>query len=308
MSLLFENETVKKKLMLLGLGCLLLLVVNAIMENTSRQSTTAVTEETTAPNIESTIVSQETSLTEMAGPITIKEQEPSETTAENSEAEIITEETSSTETIQEFIPTPSIEPIDAALIEEDALSIPFETGILASAPLTAELDSPAEEETIEAAPAPKLSAYNNSRIVDSVHTCKMKDLGVQFMCDLNWKVINEGRPEEAEIILSQDPLITIGWKKFSQNIKFLAQLNKFFFEETGQYQNGFSTEKVNFAGHNAVLVKGYDKLSPQAQRRDYFYLHGDQLVSISFSISPKEKWEEGKVIIQEVKNSFAALP
>lgn len=156
---------------------------------------------------------------------------------------------------------------------------------------------------------PSSSAYSESRIIkDTVRTFKMQDWGVQFMCDLKWKVINAETPAQAQIILSEEPLVTIDWKKFDQNIRFLAQLNKFFFEDTGLYAQGFSTEKVDFAGHDAVLVKGYDKNLPDAQRRDYFYLHDNKLVSISFTLSPKDEWDQGKEIIEEVKESFAAMP
>ena len=85
------------------------------------------------------------------------------------------------------------------------------------------------------------------------------------------------------------------------------QLNKDFFEKTGLYSKGFVTEPLQFAGRDAILVKGYDAQTPDVQRRDYYYLHNGKLVSVSFKMAD-DKDNAGKKIFQQVKNTFAALP
>ena len=139
------------------------------------------------------------------------------------------------------------------------------------------------------------------------HICPMKDWGVEFTCDQDWDVSPETAGELNPLVVSQDPLLTLSGEKFDRNIRYLMQLNRLFFENTGHYKNGFVTENADFAGYKAILVKGYDAQLPDIQRRDYFYLYNDKLLSVSFKISDN-KDQEGKMILQEVKNSFRALP
>ena len=144
--------------------------------------------------------------------------------------------------------------------------------------------------------------------IKSDGTCAVQELGVQFKCDPHWSTESTGTSGHGLVVASADPLVTIGWKKFDQSIRFVGQLNKIFFEKIGLYQDGFGTERVNFAGHDAVLVKGYEKERPDAEHRDYFYLFNDQLVSVSFTLSPKEDWDKGKGLIQKIKDSFTPMP
>ncbi len=144
-------------------------------------------------------------------------------------------------------------------------------------------------------------------LTDTINICTMKDWGIEFPCDMKWMANTEDEPGNIKFILSQEPLITFGWKRFDQDIHFLGQLNNIFFEKIGFYQNGFGTERVNLAGYDAVLVKGYSAEIPDTQQRDYFYLHNNKLVGVSFTLSPADKWEEGKLLIQKVKNSFSTI-
>ena len=135
----------------------------------------------------------------------------------------------------------------------------------------------------------------------------MQDWGVEFKCDLNWEGVNSAHPERAPILLSKTPLVTLNWEKFDRNVRFLGQLNKFFFEKTGLYEPGFVMENVRFAGYNAIAVKGFDQRLADTERRDYFYIYDNQLISVSFRLFPKDQWDKGKFLVQEVKNSFAPI-
>lgn len=160
-------------------------------------------------------------------------------------------------------------------------------------------------------PAPEFtepsSADVKTYLANTVETCDMADWGVSFKCDEKWVVQREAHPETPEIEIYQDPRVIMSWNKLDANVRFLGQLNDLFFEKTSLYREGFKTERVKFAGHEAVLVKGLASEDPQTQRRDYFYLNGGKLVSISFAVSPEDKWDEGKLVIQEVKNTFSPL-
>src|SRR3989338_4022312 len=163
---------------------------------------------------------------------------------------------------------------------------------------------PVPEKTAEIDIPAKPTAYEKTFLTDTIRTCSLKNWGVAFKCDLKWNVSEDDEPGKMDVIIFEDPLVTVGWKKFDKNVLYLSQLNRFFFEKLGLYEDGFSLENVRFADHDAVLVKGFSADTPDTQRRDYFYLHNEKMVSIFFTLSPKEKWEGGKSLIQEVKNSF----
>lgn len=162
-------------------------------------------------------------------------------------------------------------------------------------------------ETPAAELAEPSSVYVKTFLSNTIETCDMAEWGVSFKCDEKWVVQREAHPDQPEIEIYQDPRVVMSWKKLDANVRFLGQLNDLFFEKTSLYKEGFRTERVKFAGREAVLVKGLASEDPQTQRRDYFYLNGDKLVSISFAVSPEDKWDEGKLVIQEVKNTFSPL-
>ncbi len=139
-------------------------------------------------------------------------------------------------------------------------------------------------------------------------TCKIKEFGVQFMCNPEWEIADSRHPDESPVIISQDPLITLTWKKFPIKIRYLGQVNQLFLEDSANYASGFKTEQVEFAGYPAVAVKGYDQNFPETQRQDYYYIYDQHLIGISFAITPAQRWEEKKRWLKEIKESFAGLP
>ncbi len=141
---------------------------------------------------------------------------------------------------------------------------------------------------------------------DDIKTCSMKEWGIAFTCDMTWETTNNQNTKEIAIVLSKDPLVTMNFIKMEKNIHFISQLNKFFFEDSHLYQDGFAMEKVNFAGFPAIYVKGFDKKDPNTRRRDYFFINNNKLLNVSFTFSP-EKEDKGKAVIQEVKKTFVAL-
>lgn len=137
-------------------------------------------------------------------------------------------------------------------------------------------------------------------------TCKMEEFGVEYNCNLNWKVQVDKMGRKRLLVL-EDPMVTLNFNIIDMHVKFLDQISRITLEKFGFYQEGFRTEKVNFAGQKAILVKGFDQENEQAQRRDYFYIHEGQLVWVNFSLEPKDRWNDGKGVIQEIKESFVAL-
>ncbi len=142
---------------------------------------------------------------------------------------------------------------------------------------------------------------------DGAQVCQMKEWGVQFVCNTKWQVLDKNK-ELYKIVLNKDPLVTVSLKRFSEPVHFLSQLNHPFMEKMDAYQDGFQMEKVQFAGYDAMLVKGYSKEQADTQLRDYFYIHDNKLFGIFFRLSPQERWEEGKLVIKEMKDNFSRIP
>jgi len=180
-----------------------------------------------------------------------------------------------------------------------------------------EVDQAAQEEIVTP-PEEKISPIEYSGLAGAmnrpadqqaglIETCQMKDWGVQFACDLSLEVIDKNQ-EVIQVVLSKDPMVTLSWERFNNNVRFLGQLNRFFFEKFDFYQDGFKTESVQFAGHQAVLVKGYAKQQPDVQTRDYYYLYGDKLFGVFFRLSSIDKLGAGELVVKKAKDSFSGLP
>ncbi len=147
--------------------------------------------------------------------------------------------------------------------------------------------------------------FENSKNKSGVTTCQMKKWDLQFPCDLTWEV--DKAKGNTQLVIAKDPVVTLSWYEFNKQIHFLTQLNHFFFEKFDFYGDNFQTERVTFAGHDAILVKGNSKDEPDVERRDYYYLEDNKLLGIFFKVSPSEKWEQGKWIIKRVKDSFSKI-
>ena len=133
--------------------------------------------------------------------------------------------------------------------------------------------------------------------------CKIKDMGIQFLCDLNQEVIMAEDGVE-RVVMQEDPIITMAFKKLDKKFLFLSQLNTYFFKQTGLYKDGFRLENVEFAGHDAVLVKALSAFSDNTQRRDYFYIYDGVTVQVSFLFSD-EKWGmDERVKLKEIIEGF----
>ena len=140
----------------------------------------------------------------------------------------------------------------------------------------------------------------------SLKICRMKEWDVQFKCDLTWEILDKEK-ENFRLVLSKDPMVTVSWQKFDKKLHFFNQMNRMFFEAFNLYQDGFQMENVKFSDHDAILVKGFSKQEPAVEMRDYYYLYGDKLLGVFFRLEPGNKSDNGKLIMKQVKDTFAKL-
>ena len=141
---------------------------------------------------------------------------------------------------------------------------------------------------------------------DAINICEIQEMGIQFACDPNWKVIPSEEGIE-RVIIENKPLITLALNKFDKKFQFLGQLNKPFLENTGLYREDFQTERVKFAGYDAILVKAYSAFNEETQRRDYYYIHNNEAVHISFML-PNTSWNsDTQSKLQDITRTFVNL-
>lgn len=133
--------------------------------------------------------------------------------------------------------------------------------------------------------------------------CKDAQLGIKFYCSSDWKlrVVDNA----ILIIISSDPSVTLTIAKIDSNTRFLAQLTDKVLKEKDLYLDGFQAERVSFAGVEALQVKAFSQQHPDRRLLDYFFIHGNSLHGILFSIEPKEKWEEYKHFVKMVADNFS---
>ena len=101
-----------------------------------------------------------------------------------------------------------------------------------------------------------------------------------------------------------EPYISIAVSRISAKIKFLEEITPSFLRETGLYQDNFQISWATFAGRKAVEIKAYSKFEPDMRYLGYFYKNEDSLNSVFFAVYPKEKWNDYKFYIKEIKESF----
>ena len=220
----------------------------------------------------------------------------SETDEEIKEDEVaaVTEEVEEVEAIEEVVEIIEEEVEEVALELEEEKDSAFKSKIVEGFyEEKKEVLSDIEEETQE-------------KIVTDLQNCQLEQIGVQFLCDPAWDVVPYAGGID-RIIVQEQPLIALGIDKLDKKYRFLAQLNSLAFEKMGFYKDGFKTERVSFAGHEAVLVKAYSALKDSTQRRDYFYIYEGNTVHISFSLEDEE-WAKGdQNYLKVITDSFQKM-
>ena len=130
-------------------------------------------------------------------------------------------------------------------------------------------------------------------------------MGIRFGCDLSWKV---KRVENANVIvISKDPLVTLSFGPMNSKIKLLGQLSPMKLRKTGMYKSGLKSKYVTLAGFNALKVRGYSKDNSDIRRLDYFFIHDSKLCGMSFSIYPKDRWEDARPVITALTESIEVI-
>ncbi len=139
----------------------------------------------------------------------------------------------------------------------------------------------------------------------NVDDCDLSSFGVSLSCEENWKML-QANQDGRKLVLSESPEVSVSWSRWEKKYRFLGQVNSVMLQNLNLYEDGFRTERVTFSDYEAVLVKGFSRLT-SAQVRDYYYLYEGELVRTSFQVNPRDEWDSGKFLIQDVKKSLVSL-
>ncbi len=143
----------------------------------------------------------------------------------------------------------------------------------------------------------KLNRFKN----ETLQYCRDDELGIRILCNPQWHLRAEDK--SLLLIISQNPRVTMEIAKLNKRIKSLNQLNRFYFEDVGYYAEGFATEKISLDDLTAIKVKAYSKDFPQIRIIDYYFLRGEEMYVLFFSVDPQEKWNDFKFLIEKVAKS-----
>jgi hypothetical protein len=134
-----------------------------------------------------------------------------------------------------------------------------------------------------------------------LYSCTDDEFKLKVLCNPDWGL--ETYSEAFLMAISEDPAVTLTIVKLKFKIEDISQLTDLYLQETKHYAKGFATERVLFAGHEAVMVKSFAAEYPEIRLLDYYVIHEGQLYGFFFSVNPKESWDDYQFLIKKISQS-----
>jgi len=132
--------------------------------------------------------------------------------------------------------------------------------------------------------------------------CVDRDLGIRFHCNPNWTI--QSNPDSLTVIMSASPEVLFTIEKTNFRIGFLSQINELSLESMQRYAKGFGIEHNTIANRETLKVKAFSKKNPEVRLSEYYLIHNLNLYRISFSVKPKDEWDNYKFLIKNIIESF----
>lgn len=132
--------------------------------------------------------------------------------------------------------------------------------------------------------------------------CTDKSLNVGFLCRSDY----DTRLENGRLVttLSKEPSVVLSVEKTRLRLGFLSQISKSYLEDSGLYADGFGEEHVRIAGRETLYVKAYGRQNENMRLADYYLINHLELYHLSFSIEPKDQWDNYKFVVKKIAESF----
>lgn len=148
-----------------------------------------------------------------------------------------------------------------------------------------------------------LEAIQQAQGVVDLHLCREAKLGVEILCNRNWKQEID-RDQAVLMVISQDPAVLLTVAKAKEPVTGIEELTQEKIKSLGHYALGFTMETVTLSGSPAVKVEGFSEDFPETRLLDYYVVHDYQLYSFLFSIDPKEAWVDYAVLFAKIAQSI----
>ena len=136
----------------------------------------------------------------------------------------------------------------------------------------------------------------------TLQSCSDQKLGIKFLCNPDWDL--ETQNDAMLITISDNPRVLLTIMKSTQSVLLLEQLTERMLTSIVDYKDGFTKNRIPFAGGEAMAVEGSLESAPQIRVLDYYVIHDNSLYGILFSVEPKEKWDDYKGVIDTIAKSI----
>ena len=83
----------------------------------------------------------------------------------------------------------------------------------------------------------------------------------------------------------------------------MEQLNDRTLEAIGNYKEGFKAQKSWIKEKQAMKVEGFSRGYEEIRLLDYYFISGNTLYGILFSVNPKEGWEAYEPLFEKIVES-----
>jgi hypothetical protein len=156
-------------------------------------------------------------------------------------------------------------------------------------------------------PLPDLQEVSNlSGYEEELSMCSDAKLGVQFLCNPDWKI--ETETNVLLIIIAEEPSITMTITKEEFALESLDDLTMPVLKEIGSYADGLQVSRTMLNDRAVIEVKGVSKKMPDLQLHDYYLIERSHLYGVLFSAPSQEALASYEPLIQKIIGSFSFLP
>jgi hypothetical protein len=148
-----------------------------------------------------------------------------------------------------------------------------------------------------------LKEIEEAQGVIDIHPCLDERLGVELLCNRQWK--QEVEPHAVMMVISPNPAVLLTVARAEEPVTGIEELTVERLKALGQYaEEGFKAEKVTVNGNQAIRVEGFAKDYPELRLLDFYVIHDYTLYSFLFSVNPKEEWDNYSVLFGKIAQSI----
>lgn len=148
----------------------------------------------------------------------------------------------------------------------------------------------------------QLQKIESAQGVAFLGTCQENVLGVDILCNRNWK--QDIGKNSIVFTISEDPAVLLTVARSSEVLTGIEELTADKLKQMGHYADGFTTEKITVGKDPAIKVEGHSEGYPDIRSLDVYVYHDLKLYSFLFSVSPEEDWGRFSVLISDMIKSI----